>query len=143
MAFANEMDRVARLLAEDGVRAVTPEEVDVAAEFGRQSSYNQFKRAVSRAHITKVRDPRTIGILVINFDKHGVTSYIGPNTFAEIAVAFADRKRIYVLNGIPSMYADELSAWGVTDLAGDLGSLAEQYRNLCQQDRSQLKLPWS
>ncbi|WP_095081681.1 hypothetical protein [Mesorhizobium sophorae] len=143
MAFATEMDRVARLLAEDGVRAVIPEDIDVAAELGSQSSYNQFKRAVSRAHIAKVRDPRTIGILVINFDKHGMRSYIGPNTFAEIAVAFADRKRIYVLNGTPNMYADELSAWGVTDLAGDLGPLVEQYRHLCRQDRSQLKLPWS
>jgi hypothetical protein len=143
MAFAMQMGRISNSLAEQDVTAVPPDDVDLTAEFGDQETYMKFKRAVSRAHIAKVRDPKTIGIVVANFEKHGVRSYIGPNTFAEIAIAFADRKRIFLLNGIPSTYADELSAWGVTDLKGNLQPLVGQYNQLCQKDRSQLNLPWS
>lgn len=151
MAFSAHMERVAKHLADYDVLAVLPDDKDMAAEMGGQGGYEQFKRAVSRAHIAKVRDPRTVGILVVNFDKRGIKSYIGPNTFAEIAIAFADRKKVYLLNGIPGMYADELSAWGVTDLAGNLEKVAEQLRQTCRTEqksehnleKTQLKLPLS
>ena len=142
MSFAPMMQRISHRLAEQEVAAVVPDDVDFAAEYGSQENYEKFKRAVSRAHIAKVRDPRTIGIIVANFDKHGIRSYVGPNTFAEIAIAFADGKRVHLFNGIPSNYADELTAWGVKDLSGNLESLVGEYHEICRLDRRQLKLPW-
>jgi hypothetical protein len=143
MTFAREMDEIARRLHAAGVQAIPPRDIDLAAEYRNQDDYAHFKRFVSRAHISKVRDPRTLGILVANYDKHGVPSYIGPNTFAEIAIAFADCKRIFLLNGMPREYSDELLAWGAEDLRGDLRPLTEEYLKVCVRDRPQFRLPWS
>lgn len=143
MAFSRQMDQVAQLLAGHDILAITPDDVDMTAEFGTQDQYNSFKRAVSRVHIAKIRDPRTIAILVVNHEKHGRRSYIGPNSFAEIAVAFASGKKVFVLDGIPADYADELNAWGVIDLKGRLEPAAELYRSTCLKDRNQLSLPLS
>lgn len=143
MVFAPEMDHLAKILSEHDVPAVPPDDIDLAAEFGSDEQYRNFKRSVSRKHMSKIRDPRTVGIVVANFEKHGQRSYIGPNSFAEIAIAFAGNKRIFVLDGIPPNYADELSAWGVVDLRGDIGSIVGQFRETCLKDRKQLKLPLS
>jgi hypothetical protein len=143
MTFAREMDEIARRLHAAGVHAITPDDIDLAMEYRTQDDYVQFKRSVSRVHISKVRDPRTLGILVVNYDKHGIPSYIGPNTFAEIAIAFADRKRIFVLNGMPKAYSDELLAWGAKDLRGDLRPLTQEYLQVCVREPPQGRLPWS
>ncbi|MBD9507971.1 hypothetical protein IB277_14590 [Ensifer sp. ENS07] len=143
MAFAPQMERIAQHFAERDILAIPPDDVDLTAEYGTQAEYNRFKRGASIAHIRKIRDPRTIGILVANFEKHGRRSYIGPNSFAEIAIAFAGRKRVFVLDGIPRDYADELNAWGVVDLKGNLDTACDLYREICLKDRKQLKLPWS
>ena len=142
MIFAPHMEQIARSFAERDILAIPPDDVDLAAEFGSQNDYNTFKRAVSRAHLAKIRDPRTVGILVANYEKHGRRSYIGPNSFAEIAVAFAGGKGIFVLDGIPPEYFDELNAWGVVDLKGNIDTLAELFERKCPKDLKQLKLPW-
>ena len=142
MAFARQMDEICSRLAEHDVLAVAPDDVDTGAEFGDQKNYHRFKREVSKTHIKKVRDPRTIGIVVANFEKRNMPSYIGANTFAEIAIAFADNKAIFLLDGIPANYSDELSAWGVHDLRGSLDPLVFRYRDLCRKDVNQLRLPW-
>ncbi|MER9207841.1 MULTISPECIES: hypothetical protein [unclassified Mesorhizobium] len=141
MAFAHKMDEICSRLAEHDVLAVAPDDVDAGADFSEQKSYQRFKKEVSKRHIKKVRDPRTIGIVVANFEKHGTRSYIGANTFAEIAIAFADNKAIFLLDGIPRNFSDELSAWGVHDLRGSLDPLIFRYRDLCRKDLNQLRLP--
>lgn len=78
------------------------------------------KREASLAHIRRILDRATIGILVVNIDKYGQRDYIGPNAFAEIAVAFAHARRIFLYQGMPEQYAEELTAWGATCLYGDL-----------------------
>tara|TARA_Y100000815_G_scaffold72800_1_gene61562 strand:+ start:20745 stop:21176 length:432 start_codon:yes stop_codon:yes gene_type:complete len=141
MAFARRMDEICSRLAEQDVLAIAPDDVDTGAEFSDQKYYQRFKKEVSRRHIKKVRDPRTIGIVVANYEKYGTPSYIGANTFAEIAIAFADNKAIFLLDGIPANYSDELSAWGVHDLRGSLDPLVFRYRDRCRKDLSQLRLP--
>jgi hypothetical protein len=143
MSFVPDMVRISELLAARNVVSVLPDDVDLTAEYGTPEQYNRFKRGVSRAHINKVRDPQTIGIVVVNINKRGIRGYIGPNTFAEIAIAFADAKKIFVMNGIPSGFGDELNAWGVRDLNGNLEPLVSEYHEQCRQDRSQLNFPWS
>lgn len=61
-------------------------------------------------------------ILVVNLDKHGVTGYIGPNVLMEIGLAFAHRKKIFILNKTltDNAFADELEAMMPVYLAGDI-----------------------
>jgi hypothetical protein len=81
-------------------------------------------------------DPRTFAVLAINADKHGIRDYIGPNTFAEVAVAFSQGKRIYLLQDVPQNLEDELRAWGVVPLRGDLGRLVGDFFACCQSEGS-------
>lgn len=50
-------------------------------------------------------------ILVINMDKKGQRFYIGGNTLMEIAFAYVNKKKIFLINPIPEIsYKDELLA---------------------------------
>jgi len=116
MAFHEDMSRIAATLAGHGIECAKPEALDPEAETGEAPLGREYKRKVSRIHMDKVMAPSTAAILVANFDKHGIPGYVGPNTFAEIAVAFSQNKPIFLLNGLPDIYADELSAWEAVDL---------------------------
>jgi hypothetical protein len=113
-----------------GVPAISPDFDDPAVIAARASDvegYRAYKREVSMRHFNKILDPRTTGILVANYEKHGKPIYIGPNTFAEIAVAFAHGRQVWLLNGIPEQYDDELTAWGAIDVVGDLSVLVDRF----------------
>lgn len=101
--------------------------------------YELFRRKVVRRHLSRVRSHRTFGILVTNFDKHGIADYIGPSTFAEIATAAATNKRIYVLQDFPDVFREVLMDWGAVPLRGLLRPLIEQYRESCPPE-TQLEL---
>jgi len=59
------------------------------------------------AHFDKVA--KGDAILVANYDKNGITNYIGPNTLMEMGLAFHLRKPIYLLNPIPEIsYTEEI-----------------------------------
>jgi len=109
-------------LADAGIDAVLPTEDD----FDERSSIddvNAAKRAASLRHFDCIKDHRTGAVLVVNVDKNGRHDYIGPNAFAEIAVAVAEGVSVYLLQGVPLQYRDELDAWGVESLEGDLSRL--------------------
>lgn len=80
----------------------------------------QWKQRVSIRHMRRIMSRSTEGIVVVNIDKYGVRDYVGPNTFGEIAVAFAHRKSVFLWQGIPDQYEEELLAWGAEALRGDL-----------------------
>ena len=46
-------------------------------------------------------------ILVLNYDKNGISGYIGANTLLEMGLAFYLKKPIYLLNDIPTMHYSE------------------------------------
>lgn len=119
MAFAAEMADISRFLTSHGIPNAMPEVLDPSAEMAGPED-KDYKRKVSRIHMDKIKDPSTTAVLVANFDKRGVAGYIGPNTFAEIAVAFSEERQIYLLYGLPDLYREELSAWGAVDLEGEL-----------------------
>jgi hypothetical protein len=52
-----------------------------------------------REHFSKVA--WSDAILVANYDKNGITNYVGPNTLMEMGLAFYLRKKIYLLNPVP------------------------------------------
>lgn len=66
-------------------------------------------------------------ILVLNYDKHGITNYIGGNTFLEMGIAYFLAKKIFLLNPIPDMpyYKTELIAMKPVVIDGDLRKIQQ------------------
>jgi len=63
-------------------------------------------------------------ILVANYEKDGISGYIGGNAFLEMGFAHVLKKRIFLLNGIPEMnYRDEIRAMQPIVLGGDLSKI--------------------
>lgn len=129
----------ARLLDSEGIKTVVPELEDEVVQQLSLFEFEAFKRRVSFAYLRKIRDPRTYGVLAVNLDRHGILNYIGPNTFAEIAVAFAQSKKVYLLQGVPESYRDELSAWRAISLRGQIDRLIANFRDDCMVDDPQLR----
>lgn len=84
------------------------------------------KEIASRAHFARINNPLNDTILVVNATKNGIENYIGPNSFAEIAMAFYNNKKVYLLNDIYEPYKDELIGWNITPLKGDLDRLNKE-----------------
>lgn len=78
------------------------------------------KNIASRAHFDRISDSNNDIILIVNDTKNGIQNYIGPNSFAEFAFGFYFNKKVYLLNDIYEPYKDELIAWGVIPLNGNL-----------------------
>ncbi|MEI6208225.1 MAG: hypothetical protein WCP20_15700 [Desulfuromonadales bacterium] len=128
MSFYPEMLTQAKILKESGIDTVVPISESPYHLSVSELSFQVFKRKASMKHIRKIRDNAlTFGILVMNLDKHGIPNYIGPNTFAEIAVAVTHYKKIYLFQGMPAFYRDELVAWDVICLDGDLNRIIKDY----------------
>jgi hypothetical protein len=134
MSVYTEMVTIQNELLLNEVRTIVPVAEDHIKPSMSEDDYNHFKRTVSMAYIAKIRDPQTYGVLAVNFERYDIPSYIGANTFAEIAVAFAQRKKVYILCGIPEFYSDELRAWRAIDLRGDLTQIIQDYKKFCKED---------
>jgi hypothetical protein len=131
MSAYAEMLKIAGDLEGRGISTIVPVPEDHIKHQLSYDEFQAFKREVSFRHLKHIRNPATYAVLAVNVDKHGIRSYVGPNTFAEIAVAFAQRKAIYLYQGIPATYEDELMAWGAVPVNGDFDRLVfafERYR---------------
>ena len=63
-------------------------------------------------------------VLVLNFEKDGVKSYIGGSTFMEMYDAYRMGKKIFLYNEIPEgILADEIEGFGPTVINGDLNRI--------------------
>lgn len=82
------------------------------------------KNIASKAHFDRIANPQNEIILVVNATKNNIKNYIGPNSFAEIALGFYFHKKVYLWNDIYEPYLDELIAWNVTPLKGDITRIA-------------------
>lgn len=137
MSSLGTMRRLASELGACAVVTVVPDEdrswddLDDAARIIR-------KHDASLRHLRHIADRRTAAILVVNVDRYGEHDYIGPNTFAEIAVAFAEGRRIFIYQDLPERYVDELRAWGAVPLSGDLRPVAAAFSD--RGDDRQLEL---
>ena len=126
MSSLSVMSLLAEQLRQAGVDVVVPEPDDDA--LADAAALVALKAHASRRHFDRIADPATAAVLVVNLDRHGTPSYVGPNAFAEAAVAFANDRPVYLLQGMPSAYRDELTAWGAQCLFGDLSRLAADLR---------------
>lgn len=123
-----------------GIRTVIPEEEGETIQQLSLFDFEYFKRKVSFSYLKKIRHPMTYCVLAVNLDRHGILNYIGPNTFAEIAVAFAQSKKIYLLQSAPDAYSDELSAWRSINLYGSLERLIVDFKKDCMTEDPQFRM---
>lgn len=92
-----------------------------------KNEFLRFKREVSKENFKLIRKPQVYGILVVNSPKKNIVNYIGANTFAEVAIAFNARKKIFLLYDIFKVFEDELLAWGAIPLYNDMNLLINTY----------------
>lgn len=109
MKVKNKIFEVKEILESYGFKVLLPEEC----------IKNINKKDASRAHFNRIVSNDAY-VLIVNEDKDGIRNYIGPNSLCEIAFAFYYNKKIFLLNDIYEPYKDELTAWGVISLNGDL-----------------------
>lgn len=80
------------------------------------------KEEAIRMHFNKIE--WSDAILVLNYDKNGISNYIGGNTFLEMGVAFHIGKKIYLINDIPEIsYKEEILGMKPIVIFGDLSGI--------------------
>jgi len=102
--FVKEMNDAKSFLESRGHTVLLPlaAELNQSKEYWVQLKSNDFEKFASiksermMGHFDKVKS--SDAILVLNYDKDGKKSYIGPNTLMEMGVAFEHGKKIFVLN---------------------------------------------
>ena len=116
--FAPEMKRLATELREAGKIVLLPksaEELDEATAVNENYDKAKRKREIDAisVHFNKIAE--SDAILVCNYDKNGITNYIGANTFLEMGFAHYAKKKIYLANPLLDMpyINDELFAFDV------------------------------
>jgi hypothetical protein len=139
MTFYSKMEEQKAFLRKSGIPSIIPDPDDEPNSLW-EKDFPSMKRRSSMKHIRRIRAGKTFGILVMNLDKHGIHDYIGPNTFAEIAIAFAHSKHIFLYQGIPDFYQDELVAWQAIPLNGNTSRLVTSYQETMRSETLQLTL---
>ncbi len=111
MAFAEQMKALARDLSQIGHTVLLP---DAAGGFEppegpKQAAERKLRFDLIRRHWDKICTADAI--LVVNWDKDGMASYIGGNTFLEMGFAHVLHKPIFVLKSLPDVsYSAEITA---------------------------------
>lgn len=139
MSTYGQMRIIQGKLRDAYIKSIVPNADDDKILTITKEQFEVYKRQISFRYLRKIRSPKTWAVLIVNPNKYEITNYIGPNTFAEIAIAFAQRKKIFILNDIPYVYEDELVSWRVIPLHGSLSRLITDYRGSCKVSH-QLKL---
>lgn len=81
------------------------------------------KKEASILHFSEIEKDDVDALLIVNESKNGLENYIGANGFAELAFGFYKKKKVFLLNGVYEPYAEEIVAWEVIPLQGDLKKL--------------------
>lgn len=129
MQFYNEMRECQKTLIANGIEAIIPKDEGDIPESISEEDFRAFKKKVSSAYLRKIREKETTAVLVFNEPKRGIDNYIGANTFVELAMAFSWNRKIYLLNDMYAPYIDELEAWDVICLKGDLNKLIASWNS--------------
>jgi len=87
--------------------------------YNNPNDYKQ-KTFLTKHHFNKI--VKGDSILVLNYEKNGISGYIGGAVLAEMALGLHYGKKIYVLNPLPESvsYAEELHGMLPIILNGDL-----------------------
>lgn len=107
-----ELEKELKLI---GYNVVVPREFIVDME----------KKEASLLHFSEIEKEDVDALLIVNENKNDQENYIGANGFAELAFGFYKGRKIFLLNNIYEPFAEELLAWEVIPLKGDLARLKE------------------
>lgn len=82
--------------------------------------FHKYEQDAIREHWNVIQ--KADKVLVLNYDKHDISGYIGGNSFLEMGFAHVLNKPIYLLNPIPKMpyYETEIIAMRPVILGGNL-----------------------
>lgn len=85
---------------------------------------NLMREELTIRHFDEIKN--SDAILVVNHEKKGIPNYIGGATFAEMMFAFYYRKKIFLLNPIPThekinFFRDEIEGIHPVVINGNLG----------------------
>ena len=108
--FKDDIISLGETLKNKGYEVVVPKEFFVPMS----------KKEHSMLHFSEITNKKTDCVLIVNKDKGEIKNYIGPNSFAEVAMAFFHGKKVFLLNDIYNPYQDELVGWEVIPLKGNL-----------------------
>ena len=86
----------------------------------REFLVERNKKDHARLHFSEIAKPETDAVFIVNEDKGDIKNYIGPNSFAEVAMGFWYNKKVFLKNDIYEPYSDELIGWEVIPLKGNL-----------------------
>lgn len=143
MSHFESMLRLKQELTARNIEAVAPEdERHLAHTSISDATYSQLKRRMSEDYFRVIRRRNVYGILVVNHSKHGKDNYIGPNTFAEIAIAVNAKKKVFLLEDLYSELRDELHSWGAIPLRGNLDILNQLLVESIVHAQLQLDFPF-
>lgn len=91
----------------------------------KKDNVNEFSRLRGEKillHLNKIDS--SDAVLILNYDKHGKTNYIGPNTFLEMGYAFGMKKKIFTLNPLPEdSHNDELVSMNPININNELHNI--------------------
>jgi len=78
------------------------------------------KKEASLLHFSEIEKDDVDALLIVNENKNGQENYIGANGFAELAFGFYKGREIFLLNDIYEPFEEELVAWEVITLKGEI-----------------------
>ena len=118
MAFAKEMVNAKHQLEQRGHVVFIPEgtyhytngEIDKKIVSGSEGAKRKIANDLIRKHCQFIDN--SDAILVLNYEKNGVSNYIGGNSFLEIGYAHIINKKIFLMNEIPEieLFRQEIEA---------------------------------
>lgn len=115
MSFSKQMLDLGKSLEGMGHKVVLPRNTHKYAKNNcsdadsPESTKNKIENDLIRDYFKKIKDSDVV--LVANYDKKGISNYIGGNSFLELAFGFVLHKKVVLLNPIPKMsYTDEIVA---------------------------------
>lgn len=137
MKFSQELLKIKSELRKLGIIAYIPGEFDdrdiLEMNSDNLSTEEKIKEKqdndYTRKHFRVI--DQSDAILVLNYDKHEISGYIGGNSFLEMGHAFAQNKPIFLLQNIPNMpYTSEIGAMSPVSINNDLSKLVDYFDNL-------------
>lgn len=113
--FIPKFFEIEKYLKDKGYSVVVPREFIV----------EMTKKDGSILHFSEIEKNDVDAVLIVNESKHGLENYIGASGFAELALAFYKGKKVFLLNDIYEPFKEEIEAWNVITLKGNLDLLDE------------------
>lgn len=122
LSFTDEVTEVARRLEEMGHEVLLPDGVK-----RRLIEREDFDPVAAKVEVDTIHEhPAKIkaadAVLMCNYEKKGISGYIGANSFCELYIARYFDKRVFALNPLPEQpyIHDEIMAFDITVIDGDL-----------------------